>query len=237
MIPANPPRGRPAAFFDLDGTLVTVNSAGLWVRRERRLGRISWLQLARGLYYLLLYRFGMVDIERAMEEAIGTIAGETERDVRAWTREWFEHEVQPHAAPGAWAYLEAHRAAGHALVLLTSSSRYASEAAVVHFGLDAALHTVFEVAADGRFTGRPVQPICFGEGKVQRAEALARELDLDLDRSWFYTDSTTDLPMLERVGHPRVVDPDPRLRRQAARRGWQVMSWHQPAATPTEVTL
>ena len=236
---ASPTPARPAAFFDLDRTLVTVNSGRLWMHREHRLGRINRRQVARGIYYLALYHFGLVNIDRAMGEALETVAGEREEDVRAWTHAWFEEEVLPHAAPGAWPYLEAHRAEGHPLILLTSSSPYASESAVAHFGLDHALSTEFEIGADGRFTGRVAPPVCYGEGKVVRAEALAERLNLDLDRSWFYTDSTTDLPMLERVGFPRPVDPDPRLRRQASRRGWPILSWSRspPAAEPAMVAL
>ncbi len=236
---ASSPTARPAAFFDLDGTLVTVNSGRLWMNRERRLGRINRRQVAKGIYYLAMYRFGMVDIDSAMGEALKTVVGELEEDVRQATHAWFEEEVIPHSAPGAWAYLQAHRAEGHPLILLTSSSPYASESAVGHFGLDHALSTEFEIGPDGRFSGRLVPPVCYGAGKVERAEALAATMNLDLDRSWFYTDSTTDLPMLERVGFPRPVNPDPRLRRQAARRGWPVLSWsrHEPLEPEAAVAL
>src|SRR5262249_2472757 len=77
------------------------------------------------------------------------------------------------------------------------------------------------VGGEGRFTGEVVEPVCYGRGKVYWAERFAAEHDVDLGQSYFYTDSITDLPVLDRVGHPRVVHPDPRLRRIAQRRGWQ----------------
>jgi phosphoserine phosphatase len=77
-------------------------------------------------------------------------------------------------------------------------------------------------AQDGRLTGRVVPPVCVGTGKIVWAERFAAEHDVDLSASFFYTDSISDLPLLERVGHPVAVNPDPRLRRLAAARGWPV---------------
>jgi len=217
---------RPAAFFDLDGTLLSVNSGRLWLQRERRAGRLRTREMLKGAFYLALYRMGTIDIERAMSDALATVRNLPEERLRTWTHEWFWGEVVPFTAPGALPVIAAHRAAGHPLVLLTSSSPYASECAVEHFGLDAFLSSTYEVA-DGRLTGRFVSPLCFGPGKIARAEAFAREHGIDLDTSWFYSDSATDLPMLERVGNPRPVNPDPRLRRIARLRGWTVLDWTQ----------
>ncbi len=227
-------RRRPAAFFDLDGTLLTVNSGRLWLRRERRNGRINARQVLKGMLFLGLYRIGTINIERAMSEALATVRGEPEENLRRWTHEWYRQEVASFAAPGAAAVLAAHRAAGHPLVLLTSSSPYASECAREQFELDDYLCTVYELD-DQRFTGRVVPPLCYGAGKIEKAEAYARENGIDLDASWFYSDSTTDLPMLERVAHPRVVHPDLRLRREARRRAWPILDWNRVAEEITEL--
>lgn len=216
--------GRTAAFFDLDGTLVTVNSGRLWMEHERRAGRVSTRQFLKGLWYLAGYYAGTIDIDKAMGEALGVVRGEQEQRIRELTLAWFDADVAPYAAPGAWAVLEEHRRKGHLLVLLSSTSPYGAEAAQRLFGLDAVLSTVFEVE-DGLLTGHFEPPVCFGDGKVERAERFAASHGIDLDQSWFYTDSGTDVPMLERVGSPRVVHPDLRLRRHARRRGWDVLDW------------
>ena len=216
--------GRPAAFFDLDGTLVTINGGRSWIQRERRLGRLSRLQLARGTWLLGLYYFGLVNIERALGAALGTVKGEREAMLLAQTTTWFTEEMAPRSARGAWPFLAAHRALGHPLVLLTSSSPYAAGLAREHFQLDEALSTVY-LCEDGLLTGRFGDPVCYGVGKVTHAERWANRSDVDLDTSYFYTDSNTDLPMLERVGHPRPVAPDMRLAWQARRRGWSVLDW------------
>ena len=215
---------RTAAFFDLDLTLLSVNSGALWIRSEHRQRRITTWQLMMGTFYLLGYRFSVVDMNRVMLKALSTVKGELEAPVRERTTAWYRREVARHAAPGAWPVLDRHRDAGDRLVLLTSSSPYESAAASAQFALDDFLSTSYEVA-EGRFTGYPVQPICYGAGKVAHAERYAAEHDIDLDASYFYTDSFSDVPMLERVGNPRVVNPDPRLRLRARKRSWRVLDW------------
>jgi HAD superfamily hydrolase (TIGR01490 family) len=215
---------RRAAFFDLDGTLLTANSANLWVKRERRLGKITAWQLARVALWMGGHKIGFLDMESALREALATLRGVSEQSIREQTAEWWHAEVRPHVAPGARAVLERHRQEGDQLVLLTSSSRYASEMAIREFRLDAAIFQIYEVK-DGLFTGEPLRPICYGPGKVEAAEAFAREHGIDLAASSFYSDSSTDVPMLERVGKPFAVHPDPRLSVIARRRGWPVVDW------------
>ncbi len=213
-----------AAFFDLDGTLLTVNSARLWIRRERRLGRITTWQVARAALMLGGYRLGVLDMESALREALATLEGVPEGTIREATHAWWREEVRPFVAPGARPVLDAHRRAGEPRVLLTSSSPYASEMAREDFGLDDVLCQAYEVR-EGRFTGEPVRPLCYGAGKVEAAQAWASGRGIDLGASAFYTDSSTDLPMLERVGRPFAVNPDPRLRRVARARGWPILDW------------
>lgn len=220
---------RVAALFDLDWTLLAVNSGALWVARERRVGRISARQHLRALLYLLAYRVNIIDMEHAMRQALQTVKGEREEVVRGWTREWYYEEVAGRVAPGARRALAAHRAAGHRLVLLSSTSPYEAECAVEHLGLDAAITSRYEVRG-GVFTGAPELPICYGAGKVHHAEAFATRHGVDLAASFFYTDSASDLPMLRRVGNPRAVNPDLRLRLHAWRRGWPILDWRGPSA-------
>lgn len=228
-MPTSSPQGsssRVAAFFDLDLTLITVNSGKLWVERERRMGRVSTPTMVRATIYFLLYRLGVLDMEKAMGIALSHYRGVPEEHVRDWTREWYHKEVAQHVAPGARPVIESHREQGHLLVLLTLSSPYEAKEAAAQLGLDHFLSTRYELV-DGRFTGRCVEPICYGPGKVHAAEGFAAEHDVDLSRSHFYTDSISDLAMLERVGHPVAVNPDPRLRREARRRGWPVADWRR----------
>lgn len=217
---------RVAAFFDLDGTLLSVNSGRLWVEYQRRIGRISRRDQLEAMVYLFGYWINRIDIDHVMRRALRTVRGDLEVDIREQTRAWYLDRVAPLAAPGGGEALRHHREAGHLLVLLTSSSPYESEIAAAHLGLDTWLCSRYEVQK-GRFTGDFEHPLCYGAGKVYYAERLAAERGLDLAQSYFYTDSATDIPMLERVGHPQVVNPDWGLRRQARRRGWPILDWRR----------
>lgn len=220
MAPTSP----VAAFFDLDRTLLRVNSGSLWLQRERRHGRLSSWQLLQGGLFLLAYHFYGLDMERVFQKALATVKGLDEETLRRWTQEWYQAEVAQHAAPGGLATVQAHRQAGHQLVLLTSSSLYESEVASQQFGLHGFRCTRYGVV-DGKFTGAVALPLCYAAGKVAHAEDYAAMHGIDVGQSYFYTDSFTDLPMLERVAHPRVVQPDPRLRRTARARGWPILDW------------
>jgi len=213
-----------AAFFDLDGTLLDGNSGWLWMTSEWRQRRITAKQMFDGTVYLMAYKLGMIDMEQAMAKALETIHGKIEESLRAHTHAWFHEQVAHRFSQPGLDTVERHRSQGHRLVLLTSASLYESEAVVSQLKLDHYLCTRYEVEAE-RFTGRTISPLCFGEGKIFWARGYAQENDIDLSQSYFYSDSITDLPMLETVGHPMVVNPDLRLRLVARRRHWPIHSW------------
>lgn len=213
------------AFFDLDRTLLAVNTAKLWLRRELKEGNIPRLEAMKGAAWVALYHFGYGDVEQVIDRAVATLKDVSETSVRERTLRFYQEEVRAQLRPGAMRVLDEHRGSGHRLVLLTSSSQYLSEAVTEELRLDAYLCNTFEVDERGFFTGRAVRPLCFGRGKVDHARKLADELGVPLEQCAFYTDSFSDLPMLEAVGEPVVVHPDPRLRRAARRRGWRIVDW------------
>jgi HAD superfamily hydrolase (TIGR01490 family) len=216
---------RRIAFFDLDKTLISRNSATLWLRAEMASGRLSRLRALHAFTYVVRYSLGLVDIEDAIRRSVSTIAGQVEAEMADRALQFYGACVRPIFRPGARPVLDAHRAAGDRLVLLTSSSNYVSEQVCADLGLDEYLCSRFEVDADGRYTGRLIEPLCYGRGKVELASRCADEQGVALRDCIFYTDSIADLPMLEAVGEPITVHPDPRLRRIAARRGWPVRDW------------
>ena len=211
-----------AALFDIDGTLIARNSAPMYMRHLRRTGQARRRDVARTLYYLARYKLGLLDIERALRVSMAWISGRVEELVQRDCEEWYGRAVRPYVYPAMAAAVDAHRRAGHVPAILTSATRYLAEPLAADLGIPHVLVTQL-VVRDGRFTGEAVRPVCYGAGKRYWAERFAERHHLDLDRSYFYTDSITDLPVLERVGEPRVVNPDPRLRRAAARRGWPVV--------------
>ncbi len=222
-----------AAFFDLDRTLLDINSGLLWARHELDERRIGRWQFARAAWWSLMYHLSFIDMTRMYSEALAHYAGQRAADIQARTRDWFAADVVGRLRPGGRAALEQHRQAGDWLVLLTNSSPFEAEEAARAFELDDWLANEFITDGDGRLLGTFTPPLCFGHGKIARAERWAAARGLSLDDAYFYTDSYSDLPMLDRVGQPRVVHPNPRLRRAARQRGWPVFDWSPtPRARP-----
>lgn len=214
----------PIAFFDLDRTLLDVNSATLWVRHEFRNGAISRRQLGLAGWWLALYRLGLTRVEAGLEAAIATLKGKEEALLERATEAFWEREVRHRVRPGARPVVARHRQQGHHTALLTSSTPYVGRHAASLLDLDTCIGTCPEVV-DGAFTGRVAGRFCFGAGKLALAEEYAAARGERLQECWFYTDSRADLPVLEAVGHPVCVDPDPLLAREARRRGWPVEDW------------
>ena len=208
----------------MDKTVLAANSGTLWIEHLVTHREIGAFDLARALWWLALYQLALIDGEFVTAEAATSLRGQREDDLRRVCDRWFAEKVAPHITAGACAAVAEHRAQGHLLAVLTTSTPYGSEPLGAHLGIPHVLCTRPEVQ-DGVFTGAIAGSVCFGRGKVRVAEAFAREHDVDLSASWFYTDSYSDLPMLERVGHPVAVNPDFRLRRLARARGWPIRAW------------
>ncbi len=215
------------AFFDVDKTLLGVNSASLWVKREIKAGNVSLWQGVRAGFWVALYELGLARMEDVLIEAVATLAGKTERDVIDRTLAFYREAVRQTILPAGRAAVQRHKDAGDLVFLLTASSNYLSAPLADELKIDGFLANRFAVDA-GIFTGLAELPLCYGPGKVAHAQVIADKLRIDLKDCAFYTDSVSDLPMLEAVGRPVAVDPDPRLRRIARKRGWPIESWRRP---------
>ena len=209
-----------AAFFDMDGTLLSVNSGAKYLQLIYRKGLISKRQLAKGFAWVMQYKLGILDAERVFDLAIKSAAGDSEAEMIERCNAWFDAELRPTIRAGARRIIATHRARGHQLALLTSATNYAADPLSRELQIEHVLCTRLDVKED-KFTGKVLRPLCFGDGKVQLAERFAREHEIDLAASFFYTDSISDQAMLERVGEPRIVSPDLRLRWLAKRNQWK----------------
>lgn len=212
-----------AAFFDMDRTVLTIDTATSWMRFLRARGELGRRGLARALWWSSLYKLAVLDIEALATRLVADLAGDDEADMLAKCEIWHREHVDGTVAIAARRAIAFHRERGDEVVLLTGSTQYAAEVVARSLGIDHVLCSRLEVAA-GRFTGR-LASLCVGRHKVTLAEAWAAERGVDLARSWFYSDSYNDLPMLQRVGRAIAVNPDPRLERHARRRRWPVEHW------------
>jgi len=218
--PARTAHGQVAAFFDVDNTLVhgtTLFHLAKALCHQGFFARDDLVQFVKHqARYLVL---GEPDIDHLLERALGLLAGHDVDQLADAAEQAYRDRIGRRLFAGTTALLDAHRAAGHQVWLVTATPVELAQVLVDHLGATGCLATVAE-RADGKYTGRLVGPPMHGAVKAAAVRDLARQHGLDLSASYAYGDSTNDLPVLGAVGHPAVVNPDLRLRRTAASRGW-----------------
>ncbi len=214
-----------AALFDMDRTLVRKETASLYVRFQREIGEARRRDLLRVTYWVAQYTLGIIDAPDVARRALRTLEGTTESAMSARCDDWFRRWVEPHVCDLGRRAVERHRERGDLLAIVTGASPYAARPLARRLDIPHVVASELEVDANGRFTGKFVEPLCIGEGKVDRTKRFAKEQGFVLEESTFYSDSHTDLPLLELVREPVIVNPDPRLKRVAKRRGWRIEAW------------
>lgn len=213
------------AFFDMDHTVLRCNSAARYARFLYKRGELSLWEVLRTAMWLVEYRFAVIDAPSVTRRVISSVSGQPAQHLTDLCQDWFDTDIVQFISDDAVRAIEAHRNDGHQVVLLTAATEYIARPVSHHLALDGAVSTYLESDASQMLTGRVVEPICYGEGKIHWAKKWAVEHGAALEEAFFYTDSYTDLPMLEAVGNPRVVNPDPRLKRYAKKRRLEILEW------------
>ena len=219
------PGRRAAAFFDLDGTLIPGSANIPLARAAFRAGMVTPPELVRDLRHGVSFLLQGATDERSeavRDRILAAVTGRSAAEMVSLSEE-FVGDLVTSITPVMSQVLAEHAAAGRDRVVLSASpteivSRLADAA-----GLERGIGTTSELDDDGRYTGRLTGPFCYREGKAQVLRALAEEHGYDLSASYAYTDSASDLPMLEAVGHPVAVNPEPALRDLAEARGWPIV--------------
>jgi HAD superfamily hydrolase (TIGR01490 family) len=220
-------RPRVGAFFDMDKTLIARNSGTLMMKHRYEQGEIGNLDLLKGIAVYLQYKLGVLDIRSWAQSVLAEYRGKREDEIEKQAREWFDALVEPALYPEAERLVREHDAAGHVVAIVSGATKFVVRPLAARLGIRHMLYTRLEVE-DGCFTGRVIDPICFEEGKIYWLQQLIEEEGIDLAKSYFYTDSITDRPLLDLVAHPIAVNPDPMLYREAVRRGWPVRFFTPP---------
>jgi HAD superfamily hydrolase (TIGR01490 family) len=215
---------RPAAFFDLDKTLMEGSSAFQFGRAAYRRGMMSRRQLARDVWANIKFRLEGSDddkIDELRDRIFESIAGQRVVDLARLTPEVLAG-VLPRLYPQMLHVAWEHQDAGRQVFIVTAASHEMAGmlAHVLHF--DGGIGSRSEVR-EGIYTGRPAGPFTYRDGKAQAIREVAAERGIDLAESYAYSDSESDLPMMRAVGHPVAVNPDAALMRVARQEGWQIM--------------
>jgi HAD superfamily hydrolase (TIGR01490 family) len=220
-----------AAFFDLDKTIVAKSSPLALGRSFFREGLITRGSLLKSLYAQLMYNLMGADetkMDRMREEAAKLTAGWEQERVRQVVNEVLDEVITPLIYAEALDLMHDHRAAGRLIVIISSSPEEIVEPLAGMLLVDHWIATKPRVV-DGKYTGE-LEFYAYGPHKVDAIKKLAAEADIDLAGSFAYTDSVTDIPMLEAVGNPVVVNPDKTLRRMATEKGWIIESFKNPVS-------
>jgi HAD superfamily hydrolase (TIGR01490 family) len=233
------PVARPtAAFFDLDKTIIAKSSTLAFSREFQAGGLISRGAVLRSAYAQFVYLVGGADHDQMekMRQFMSQLArGWDVETVKEIVADTLHNTVDPLVYDEAVSLIETHHLAGRDVIIVSTSGSEVVEPIGEMLGADKVIATRMEVA-DGKYTG-DIRFYAYAENKAKAIKDLAGKRGYDLERSYAYSDSVTDVHMLEAVGHPYAVNPDKELRRIARERGWPILVFEKPVALRSRVRL
>jgi HAD superfamily hydrolase (TIGR01490 family) len=215
---------RPAAFFDLDKTVISKASMVAFSGPLQRAGMLTRRLMLKAAWGQLLYsQIGATPekLEKLRESVLALTTGWDQAEISSIVRETLQDVIEPIVFDEALDRIRQHQEWGHKVFIVSASPEEVVAPIAQLLGVDEAIATRAELDDEGRYSGRTERYVYGPEKEVAILEAAARDR-LDLAHSWAYSDSATDVPMLAAVGHPVAVNPDRELAKVARDRGWQV---------------
>jgi HAD superfamily hydrolase (TIGR01490 family) len=228
---------KAAAFFDLDKTILAKSSSFAFARPFYKEGLIGRTDVIRSAYAQFVYLASGADhdqMETMREYMSKLVTGWDADKVQAIVGETLDDIVDPMVYEEAVQLIAEHKAAGRDVIIISSSGTDIVEPIGARLGVDLAIGTQVAIE-DGEYTGEIVF-YAYGPNKAEAMRSLAEERGYDLAQSYSYSDSHTDLPMLDVVGHPFTVNPDTELRRIAIERDWPILDFAKPVAMREQTT-
>ncbi len=227
MPPPNSTQPLRLALFDLDHTLLPIDSDVSWANELARLGLVDpeWHRRRNEEFYED-YKAGILDIDAFLAFQLGPLGEHPRHQLEAWRDDFLQRVIFPQIHDTARALVRRHQDEASLCAVVTATNDFITRPIAQAFGINQLIATEVETDAEGEFTGRHKGLPSFREGKVTRvAQWLALQyLGLeDFETSWFYSDSMNDLPLLARVSHPVAANPDDRLRAHAKVQGWPIL--------------
>lgn len=212
------------AIFDLDNTLIAGDSDHAWGEFLVEKGVVDPIEYQqKNNYFYQQYQLGQMDIYEYVNFAFLPLAANDLNQLRQWHQEFMREKIQPLLLPQSSQLLAHHRTQGDYLLIITSTNSFITGPICNLLGVDDFIATEPEME-NGRYTGKLKGVPSYREGKITRLNAWLRDNDMSLENSYGYSDSINDMPLLEQVDNPVVVDGDPELLAEAQRRGWPCIS-------------
>ena len=219
--------GRPAAFFDLDKTIIAKSSTLAFGRPFYQSGLLNRRAVLRSAYAQFVFALAGADedqMDRMRDYITAMCTGWDVAQIREIVNETLHDIIDPIVYDEAVERIQQHKSAGQDVVIVSSSGEEVVGPIGAMVGADYVLATRMVVSEDGKYTGE-IERYVYGPEKAEAVRELAAERGYDLAASYAYSDSITDLPLLEEVGHPTAVNPDRALRKIAVERGWPILTF------------
>ncbi len=217
------------ALFDLDNTLLSGDSDFEWAQFLITKGVLDpEVHEAKNEYFFAQYKAGTLDIHEFLDFQLLPLARHTRSQLDAWHAEFMDTCIRPIINDQARALVNKHLTNGDLCALVTATNSFVTGPICLEFGISNLIATI-PAQENGQFTGKPRGTPSFREGKILRVEDWLESMGFwwsNFERSWFYSDSLNDLPLLARVSDPVAVDPDPTLLHHAQAAGWPVLKLH-----------
>lgn len=221
-----------AAFFDLDKTIIAKSSTLAFTKPLFKAGLLNRRTLAKAGIAQAYYQVFGADhdqLEKVKAELSTLTSGWDQAEVIGLVEETVASIVPPLVFAEALAIIDDHRGKGRRVVIVSSSPEEIVKPLCRYLAIDDVVATRAEIGSDGKYTGE-IDLYAYGPGKAEAIQELAKLDGIDLGASYAYSDSVTDVPMLELVGHPVAVNPDSALRELAEERGWEIRQFDSPVS-------
>uniref|UniRef100_Q47B70 HAD-superfamily hydrolase subfamily IB, PSPase-like protein:HAD-superfamily subfamily IB, PSPase-like protein n=1 Tax=Dechloromonas aromatica (strain RCB) TaxID=159087 RepID=Q47B70_DECAR len=217
------------ALFDLDNTLLAGDSDFEWAQFLISKGVVDReLQEAKNIQFYEQYKAGTLDIYEFLIFQLAPLTRHPRAELDAWHREYMDRHIRPIMTAQAKALVAQHLAAGDLCAIVTATNSFVTGPIAREFGIPHLIGTVPAVDTEqGAFSGGPRGTPSFQAGKITRVDSWLESLGLwwgSFDNSFFYSDSHNDLPLMQKVKTPVVVDPDDKLRAHASEMGWKIIT-------------
>ncbi len=213
------------AFFDFDKTLIDVESGRIGFKYLYEIKEIRLSFLLKVAVTNFFYERDWISDTQMATIMLTFYKNRDIRPLEDGAEEFYHTYLKPHLAPRIIERVREHQKAGHTLVLVSASLRYMLVPVIKDLGFQNLLCTDLEIAGDGRLTGKTEGPICIDQHKRVAVKKLAQEKDIYLDQSYAYGNHHSDIPMLEAVGNPAVVEPTVPLKKKAIENGWPILTF------------
>ncbi len=220
------------AFFDLDKTIIAKSSVLAFGKPFYREGLLTRRTIVRSIYAQIVFMLLGADetkMEKVRQSMLSLTRGWNQQNIAEIVRETLDEVISPIVFAEALDLFDQHKAAGRRVVIVSSAPMEVAQPLGEYLGADEVIATRAEIDVDGNYTGE-LDFYAYGPYKAEAVAEIALREGIDLSASFAYSDSITDLPMLEAVGNPVAVNPDRELQREAIARGWEVRHFANPVS-------